>query len=217
MLSRAFQPESENNVELNNKHEYPACAAFNGSRVVLGKEASEFGSTIPVKSLLTYLAPIRRKRVLDDLAGGSELLIAARNGMDESMISDAIVRHLRWLYDGAQAQAASWNVRIVLVVITYPDWLHDGEKDTDFRLFIEKYTSLSRLVWGDNMRIAHINEGKALARYAWRNIADPWGAAGRAERRKALLENLNWEDGVNFVSIDFGSCTIVSNLACYFT
>lgn len=90
----------------NHPTEFVAMAALEGGRLICGQQALYRDITIPLKSILTYVAGIRRRRVVERLPGGSVLLRAVQQSLiDVDAMRNALRQHFELLRVAALQQA----------------------------------------------------------------------------------------------------------------
>ena len=146
-------------------HDFIACAAFKDDEVIVGKMSLDEDITIPLKTMLVFLAGIRRKTV-ETLPGG-RLLLEAMEGrrITKEAMRKAIIHHFGVLRTSILEEAEGRNVTIKVIVVTHPNYLASHSQSGDHDLYLEHYLSLLSPLWGDGIHFETASEGQAAANY----------------------------------------------------
>lgn len=96
------------------------------------------------------------------------------------------------------------RVRIRALVLTYPNYLHAGEKDADFDLYMAEYIALLQPIWGSGIVFESVSEGQGAGLYICEQFEDPFSAADRRKRHGQIFHGLDAK-GLNLVVVDIGT------------
>lgn len=164
---------------------------------------------IPLKTLLTYTSGITNKEILKRLPGGGDLVhILSSAEVTASKIDDVLQQHFSILQRSALKQAESRQVRIKVVILTYPNYLCPREGCNYFDKYIEKYLQIMRSVWGDAIKYQTASEGQAAAAYICSRFDDPVSTS-REQRNAELFRGLSCGTELNLLVVDAGASTLV--------
>ncbi|KAF2964848.1 hypothetical protein GQX73_g8729 [Xylaria multiplex] len=206
-------PFDQNGLRTPTPYELPSEAALTGNgELIVGKRAIAIDMRIALKTILTYVAGIRRYSVLSNLPGGVTLLQAVGDGrIDEEQMTKALTQHFQQLREAVVEVAENKGLELKALVLSYPSYLHSNEGEDDFDKYINTYIDLLRPIWGDII-IETANEGQAVGLYICERFEDPFSDVHRGLRNRMLFDGLSRAKGVNLVIVDIGSSTL--NLQC---
>ncbi|KAK8013202.1 hypothetical protein PG991_009473 [Apiospora marii] len=212
-LCRVPVPADESNAHdidrASYSHQVIASAGWHEGAWVTGWQARECDESIPLKSMLTYLSGIPRKRVVEQLPGGKTLLrISQTEGrLDRATMRKLLSEHFAQLHTIATNLADDLGITIKVVAVTFPNYLCSEETDD----FIDRYmgTLLDILVpiWGRRFLYQEISEGQATALYVVEQCDDVYSANPRKKRLGELFRGLDTSQQVNLIVADSGGST----------
>ncbi|KAI1364575.1 hypothetical protein F5Y08DRAFT_339490 [Xylaria arbuscula] len=204
----------------NTPHDFVACAALRDGNVVVGKLSLDSDLHLPLKTMLAFLAGIKRKKTVEALPGGRQLLETVKKALiTTELMENAIVHHFEVLRTSVLEQARSLNVTIKFIVITYPNYLASQSRSGDHELYLKRYLSLLAPLWGEEIHFETVSEGQAAANYICERFEDPYSALHRRTRQETLFRGLNPDLGLNLLVVDGGASTLtyLQGMSVYFT
>ncbi|KAJ3578740.1 hypothetical protein NPX13_g1825 [Xylaria arbuscula] len=200
-------------------HEFISFAALVDGRLEFGRSCLNRDSSIPLKTMFTYLAGINSKEKLHRLPGGRDLYEACNRtsgpGMiSKAMISDVLWRYFGWLRDQALVQAKNMNVVIKRLILTYPAYLR-GDRDEDVieEDVTDKYMSLYRRLilplWhSEDVTVHFVGEGQAAGLYVCEPIYDSYNTFQRSSLWNFLQDPVQRNKPLHIAIFDNGGSTL---------
>lgn len=143
---------------------------------------------------------------------GPELLQALEAGIITKVIIDDLLRqHLEFLREQALRCAKRQSLEILVIALTYPNFLGRRTERSGDQLF-EKYATYLkghvRSVWGDGVQYEYGSEGQAVAAYICETFRD--SAVGREETlMRDLFPTIAKSEEVVLAVVDGGSSGMV--------
>lgn len=193
-------------------YEFFASAAIdNVGSLVEGKGALAYDLCIPLKTMLLYLALVSLRhceKVVRLMPMGTLLLDAiAASEITPQMMRDGLVKHLTRLRRMVQVATEDNNLEVAMLAITYPNYLIPNESSKDFDLYVNLYTELLTVVWG-NIKFRIISEGQAAATYICTPLQDLESGAQKQQVGR-LFNGLNKETWITLWIFDHGGSSVV--------
>ncbi|RWA10336.1 hypothetical protein EKO27_g4769 [Xylaria grammica] len=211
-------PFDQNGLRTPTPHELPSEAALaeNGGLIV-DKRAIAMDMRIALKTILTYVAGIRRYSVLSNLPGGVTLLQAVSDGrIEDEQMTKALTQHFQQLREAVVRVAENKGLKLKALVLSYPSYLHSNEGKDDFDMYMNTYMGLLQPIWGDII-METANEGQAIGLYICERFEDPFSDVHRGLRNRMLFDGLSGANGINLVIVDIGSSTLnLQRVTVYF-
>ncbi|KAI0417660.1 hypothetical protein F5X98DRAFT_363596 [Xylaria grammica] len=172
---------------------------------------------IALKTILTYVAGIRRYSVLSNLPGGVTLLQAVSDGrIEDEQMTKALTQHFQQLREAVVRVAENKGLKLKALVLSYPSYLHSNEGKDDFDMYMNTYMGLLQPIWGDII-METANEGQAIGLYICERFEDPFSDVHRGLRNRMLFDGLSGANGINLVIVDIGSSTLnLQRVTVYF-
>lgn len=191
-------------------HDFTACVALRDGKTVVGKQSLDLDLNIPLKTMLVFLASITRKKTIEALPSEKLLLEAVKEGnITTGAMETAITQHFGLLRTSVPKQAKNLNVKIKVIVVTYPNYLASQVQSGDHERYLKKYLSPLRPLWDHDIRFKTVSEGQVAANYICEWFEDLYSSSGRRERHETLFKGLNPDLGLNLLVVDVGASTLV--------
>ncbi|KAI0097200.1 hypothetical protein GGR51DRAFT_566746 [Nemania sp. FL0031] len=173
---------------------------------------------IPLKTLLTYRSGITNEEVITKLPGGTALLKAlTTRRVTGEKIDDLLLQHFNLLHRAAISQTKEFDVTIRVVVFTYPNYLCTSESKEYFNKYMDKYLSLMRSVWGDEVKFETVSEGHAATAYICEKFRNVTGTKNEY-LHKEIFKGLDIQNGLNLLVVDAGASTLnLQAVSAYFS
>lgn len=148
-------------------YEFVAFAALENGRLVPGRRSLLKDHSLPLKTIFIHSAGVTRESTITRLPGGVDLLDHCSAGIiTPEMETEVLKEHFELLRQmaEAQAEATQGGLRIIEVVLSYPNYLCPIEQEGDFIQYASYYKKLLRPIWGKGIPFRLVSEGQAAAR-----------------------------------------------------
>ncbi|KAI0385651.1 hypothetical protein F5Y04DRAFT_154080 [Hypomontagnella monticulosa] len=199
-------PDTPQNPSVS-QFEFIAQAAREGSRLIPGRQALNKDLSWSIKAILMHLAGVSIQAI-KRMPGGNDLLSACQDGtITREMEEDALRKHLELVRDMAIDKAQAGSLKIEKVVLTYPNYLCERERDRDFEHYTSYYLTLMRSLWEDDVQLYTTMEGMSLALYVCEPFEDGLASCNWPEVWRDFGE---WhkDSYVNVMVVDMGGSTL---------
>ncbi|KAK8022754.1 hypothetical protein PG993_013521 [Apiospora rasikravindrae] len=190
-------------------HQVLALAGCHDGQWVTGWPARECDETIPLKSILTYLAGVW-SRVLDQLPGGRVLARVAKveGHLNRCTMRRLLEEHFKELHGLATKRADKLGVKIRVVAVTFPNYLCSEETDSLFERYMDTLLDIIKPIWGQDLLYREFSEGQATSLYIMEQCIDVYSSDSRQERLEEIFKGLNTKgQQLNLVVVDSGGST----------
>ncbi|TGJ82504.1 hypothetical protein E0Z10_g6272 [Xylaria hypoxylon] len=191
--------------------EFVASAALEEGRLIPGRLSLDKDESFPLKTIMVHRA-ISRERTIKGMPGGRRLLHKIATGqITADMEDDALCQHFELLREMATKSEIRKGVSIETVVLTYPNYLCNGEEEDDFDKYSSYYLGLIRPIWMRHKPFIHfefVSEGQAAALYVCEPFSDDLPSIDPMAFWKPLIEGQIEHHGLNLVVADAGSSTL---------
>ncbi|KAI0506700.1 hypothetical protein F5B22DRAFT_622952 [Xylaria bambusicola] len=200
-------------------HDFVAYVALEGREIIVGKQSLDRDLNIPLKTMLIYIAGITRKRILEAMPGGRQLLGAVERGsITVAAMEKAVSQHFCLLQRYVLEQARASKVSIKSIIVTYPNYLASPSQSGDLDRYLEKYFELLCPLWEKGIQFETVSEGQAAATYICERYEDPFSSSCRKKRHETLFKDLDLDLGLNLLVVDVGASTLnLQAMNVYFT
>ncbi|KAK8123389.1 hypothetical protein PG999_003307 [Apiospora kogelbergensis] len=200
-------------------HQFPSYAGLKREvgGWVTGKQALDCDECLSLKSMLTFVAGNSSMNAVESLPGSNCIWRHAntdsrserlyKSSLRKSDIRRLLKAYFTELYQTARAFASLRDVQIEGVVITFPNYLNEGETADFLTNYIAELLGIIRPIWGQHLVYESASEGQAASVYIVENCQDLSASDNQTARLKELFGGLDTTGQLNLLVVDNGGST----------